>query len=179
MISGRLSFRAGVRTGRLAASLPRIGCSLRLAHFRWRIVLRLIVLTVHVFNVVRRIVVRERADSAVLSTLPKGSICVAIWWAVAGITPRGITPGNATPERCAVAAVDAITDWMCLFLDGCDPSIIRSSQSRMACFAETLCCIGNQACVTTPFPPPRSEGLRVFPMVGGVFPVRCSGSSPR
>ena len=80
--------------------------------------MRLIVLTVHVFNVVRRIVVRERADSAVLSTLPKGSICVAIWRAVEEFTPRGMKHGKATPERCEVAAVEDSADWIRLFLGG-------------------------------------------------------------
>ena len=125
MISGMLSLRAGVRTGRLSAILSRVGCSLRLTHFRCRVVLRLIVLTAHVFNVVRRIVVRGRADSAVLSTLSKGPLCVAIWRAVAWLTPRGINPGNATPERCEVAAVATSADWACLFLGGCNPSLIR------------------------------------------------------
>ena len=99
MISGMCSLRAGVRTGRLAASIARNGWSLRLTHFRCRIVLRLCVLTVHVFIVVHRIVLRERIGAAVFSTLSKGSICVAIWSATYGLTPRGMNPISAVPDR--------------------------------------------------------------------------------
>ena len=150
MISGMCSLRAGVRTGRLAASIARNGWSLRLTHFRCRIVLRLCVLTVHVFIVVHRIVLRERIGAAVFSTLSKGSICVAIWRAVEGHTPREMKHGNATPERCEVAAVEAISDWICLFLDGRNPFLIRCSHSLMACCAETVCSVDTQACVAAP-----------------------------
>ena len=86
MISGMLSLRAGVRTGRLAATLSRSGRSARLTHFRWRILLSLCVLTVHAFIVFRRIVLRERTGSAALSALSKGPSCAAIWRAAAGLT---------------------------------------------------------------------------------------------
>ena len=72
MISGISSLRAGVRTGWIAASLPRIGLSLRAVHFSFWATLRPIVLTVHVFNVVLRIVVRERTGNSALIALSEG-----------------------------------------------------------------------------------------------------------
>ena len=65
-MSGMFRFRAGVRAGRLYASLPRRGCSRRLTHLRCRIIRCLNLLTVHVWVAVRLIAIRDRAGSAVL-----------------------------------------------------------------------------------------------------------------
>ena len=157
MTSGMLSLRAGVRTGRLAASLSRIGCSSGLTHFRRRIVFRLIVLTVHVFNEVRRIVLRERADSAALSTLSKGSICDAIWRAAVGLTHRGVKHDKAEPERWEVATVGDNADWVCLFLGGWNPSLISPPHYSMGSSAEIFFCVGNQVVLISHSPHPRSD----------------------
>ena len=110
--------RAGVRAGRLAASLSRIGLSARLARFGNLMALRLCVLTVQLFRIVRRMKSRERSGTAVFSTRSKGPMRGAIRRATCGLTPRGMNPGKAAPDLCEVEAVAANTAWICLFLDG-------------------------------------------------------------
>ena len=171
MISGMFSLRAGVRAGRLLVRLSRSGCNLRLSHLRCLIALCLKVLTVHLFRVVLRSVVRERADSAVFSTLSKGSMFVAIWRAVSGLTPRGMNPGSATPDRCAVAAVEASTALRSLFLDGWNPSRILFSQFEMARCARSLCCVSNHVRVAAPEISTWLVWSNVVPVVGGSCPL--------
>ena len=112
--------RAGGRAGRLAESLSRIGLSRRLSRFRYLVALRLCVLIVHLFRIVRRMNSRERIGTAVFSTRSKGSMRDAIWRATCGLTPRGMNPGDAAPVLCEVEAVAASAAWICLFLDGWD-----------------------------------------------------------
>ena len=173
------SLRACVRTGRLAASLSRNGRSLRLTISRCRIFRCLCVLTVRVFITVRLIESRERIVSAVFSILSKGSICLAIWRSTVGLTPRGMNPGSAAPDRWEAAAVDANTDWMCLFLGGCNPSLILSPQSAMAVSAVSACCVGNHVVSVSSPPHSRFFVLRGARRIGGVCSAHCSGSVSR
>ena len=110
MTSGIFIVRAGVRTGRLAASLSRSGSSVRLTLLRLWIILCLCVLTVRLFRMVRRITSRELSVTAAFRTLSNGPIRDAIWRATCGLTPRGRNAGNAVPDRCVVAAVAASTE---------------------------------------------------------------------
>ena len=81
-------------------------------------------MTVRLFRIERRIILRPRSGSDVFNTLSKGSIRGAIWRATCGITPRGMNSGNASPNRCEEAAVASNADWSCRFLDGWKPTRI-------------------------------------------------------
>ena len=130
--SGILMLRAGARPGSLYDSLLRSGSNSRLTRFMYRIARCLCVLTVRLFRIERRIILRARNGSAAFNTIAKGPIRDAIWRAACGLTPRGMNSGNASPERCEVAAVAANTDRSCLFLDDWGPTRNCSSHSRMA-----------------------------------------------
>ena len=130
------SLRAGVFTGRLAASLTRDGSRVILTVLMCRIIRCLCVLTMRVLRIVRRIFRRDRKATTVFSTLSKGSMRAAIWRAISGLTPCGMNPGSAVPDLCEVAAVAASTDSSSLFLEGWNPLRRCSSHERIASSAE-------------------------------------------
>ena len=130
------SLRAGVFTGRLAASLTRDGSRVRLTVLKCRIIRCLCVLTMRVLRIVRRIIWRDRKATTVFSTLSKGSMRAAIWRAISGLTHCGMNPCSAAPDLWEVAAVAASADSISLFLEGSNPLRSCSSQERIASSAE-------------------------------------------
>ena len=83
-----------------------------------------------------------------------------------------MNPGSAAPDRWEAAAVDANTDWMCLFLDGRNQSLILSSQSVMAVSAVSACCVGNHVVLANS--PPIRDRLGCRAPVRLVVSVQCA-----